>query len=93
MHTNFLTAGIIILFYYYKKVFILINVCIIGKNSIKYRNLKRNIYSHLNMEDITDTDYTHYVPSPLGQTIGPGILLSLLVFRNFASPLLLLSSV
>ena len=66
---------------------------LLGKILSKSESEKKDFYSHLNMEDITDTDCTHYVPSPLGQTIGPGILLSLLVFRNFASPLLLLSSV
>ena len=31
----------------------------IGKNSIKNHDLKEDFYSHLNMEDITDTDYVH----------------------------------
>ena len=32
----------------------------IGKNSMKQNYLKKNtFYSHLNMEDITDTVYTH----------------------------------
>ena len=29
----------------------------IGKNSMKYHYLKKDFYSHLNMEDITDVDY------------------------------------
>ena len=36
------------------------NILISGKNLTKHRNLEKNIfYSHLNMEDITDADYTH----------------------------------
>ena len=34
----------------------------IGKSSVKYHYLKKKklvTYSHLNMEDITDADYTH----------------------------------
>ena len=42
IHTNFLTATIISLFYCCKKV-----------------SEDRDFYSHLNMEDITDADYTH----------------------------------
>ena len=30
-----------------------------GKNSIKRHYLKKKIFSHLNMEDITDVDYAH----------------------------------
>ena len=29
------------------------------KNSINHNYLKKNIFSHLNMEDITDADYAH----------------------------------
>ena len=47
------------LFYYYIKVFVLINIWMIGKNSIKRHYLKKNIFSHLNMEDVTDADYVH----------------------------------
>ena len=60
MHTNFLTMITISLFYYYKKVFILTNVWMIGKNSMRYHYLKNKFfYSHLNMEDFTDADYAH----------------------------------
>ena len=31
----------------------------IGKNSIKYHYRKKNFYSHLIMEDITEADYVH----------------------------------
>ena len=33
----------------------------IGKNSMKHHYLKKKkkFYSHLNMEDVTDADYTH----------------------------------
>ena len=41
------------LFYYYEKVFILTNIWMIGKPE------KADFYSHLNMEDITDANYTH----------------------------------
>ena len=48
------------LFYCCKKVFILINLWMIGKNSMKLYHLEKKIfYSHLNMEDITDNDYAH----------------------------------
>ena len=46
------------LFYYDERVFILTNIWMIGKNSIKHHYLeKKDLYSHLNMEDITDADY------------------------------------
>ena len=47
------------LFYCCKKVFILMNIWIIGKNSVKHGYLKKKFYSHLHMEIITDTDYVH----------------------------------
>ena len=31
----------------------------LGKIQLNIATLKRSLYSHLNMEDITDTDYTH----------------------------------
>ena len=41
-------------------MFILTNVWMNGKNSMKRYYLKKeDFYSHLNPEDITDTDYTH----------------------------------
>ena len=43
------------LFYYCEKMFILMYIWMIGKNSMKHDYLK-NFYSHLNMEDITDAD-------------------------------------
>ena len=39
-----------------KMVFTHMNRCMIRKNSLLK---KENFYSHLNMEDITDADYTH----------------------------------
>ena len=50
IHHNFLTRITISLFYYSKRVFIFMNVWMIGKKSMKH---------HLNMEDITDGDYAH----------------------------------
>ena len=36
------------------------NIWMIGKNLMKYHYLKKkDFYSHLNMEDITDADYRH----------------------------------
>ena len=35
------------------------NKWMIGKNSMKLYYLKKKIYSHLNMEDLTDADYAH----------------------------------
>ena len=34
------------------------NICMIGKNSMKLQNLKKN-YSHLNVGNIADADYAH----------------------------------
>ena len=54
IYTNFLTIITISLFYYYEKVFILTNIWIIWKNTMKRHYLKKNIYiyiyNHLNME-------------------------------------------
>ena len=48
------------LFYYCKKVFILINKWIIGKKLMKHHYLKKKDFSsHLNMEDINDPNYAH----------------------------------
>ena len=44
------------LFYCCGKVFIFMSIWMIGKNSMKHLK-KKDFYSHLNMEDITDTDY------------------------------------
>ena len=41
------------LFYYCEKALILMNIWMIGKNSMKRYYLKKKIFSHLNMEDIT----------------------------------------
>ena len=41
------------------KAFMLMNIWMIGKNSIKYHYLKKNFYTHINIEDITDADYVH----------------------------------
>ena len=58
IHTDFLTTTIISLFYCCKKVFILMNARMIRKNLMKHHYLKKkDFYSHLNMEDITDVDY------------------------------------
>ena len=46
----------ITLFYYCKKVFILINKWMIGKTLLPE---KKDFYSHLNMEHTTDTHYAH----------------------------------
>ena len=60
IHTNFLTMITISLFYYYKKVFILLSIWMIGKNLVKYHYQRNKIfYSQLNMESITDADYAH----------------------------------
>ena len=51
---------IISLFYCCETMFILMNILMFGKNSMKHRYLKKkDFYSHLNMEDITDEDYAH----------------------------------
>ena len=55
IHTNFLTAKVIGLFYYCEKMFIFMNMWMIGKNSKKHQGL----YSNSNMENNTDVDYTH----------------------------------
>ena len=48
------------LFFCCKKVFILMNIWMIRKNSVKYFCLKKKIfYIHLNIGDITDEDYAH----------------------------------
>ena len=47
----------ITLCYCCKKVFILMNIWIIGKNLMKHHYLKKkDFYSHLNMEDIADAN-------------------------------------
>ena len=49
------------LFYCFKEVFILINMWMIGKNSMKHQSVpaKEAFYSHLSLGDITDADYAH----------------------------------
>ena len=49
--------------YYCENVSSHMNVCMIGKSSMKSfkENFWENFYSHLNMEDITDADYTHEI--------------------------------
>ena len=48
------------LFYYCEKTFILMNIWMIGKNSMNLYYLKKeDFYSHLNVEDITDAAYAH----------------------------------
>ena len=44
-HTNFLTSTIISLFYYCKKSFILMNIWMIKKNSMKHHYLEKKIYT------------------------------------------------
>ena len=51
---KFLTTITISVFYCCEKVFILMNIRMIGKNSMKLE--KEDFYSHVNMEDITDAD-------------------------------------
>ena len=46
------------LFYFFKNVFILMNIWVIRKNSMKHY-LKKYFYGHLNMEDIIDADCAH----------------------------------
>ena len=41
IHTNFLTTTIISLFYYFEKLFILMNIWMIRKNSMKQHYLKK----------------------------------------------------
>ena len=45
IHTNFLTMITISLFYYCEKVFILMNIPMIGKNSMKHHDLKKKIFT------------------------------------------------
>ena len=50
------------LFYCCEKVFILMNTWMIAENSMKRHYLKKKkkyVYSHLNIEYITDKDYAH----------------------------------
>ena len=48
------------LFYYCKKVFILLNIWMIEKEINETScTEKEYFYSHLNKEDITDADYAH----------------------------------
>ena len=35
------------------------NLWMIGKNSMKHHYMRKDFYSHLNIENITDTEYTH----------------------------------
>ena len=49
------------LFYCYEKVFTFIIIWMIGKNSTEDHYLKKNVCSHLNMEDVTDADYAKRV--------------------------------
>ena len=44
-HKNFLTTTIISLYYCLEMVFILKNILMIGKNSMKYRYLKKKIFT------------------------------------------------
>ena len=44
VYTNFLTTTIISLFYFFEKVFILANIWMIGKNSMKTYNLKKKLF-------------------------------------------------
>ena len=60
IYGNFLTATTISFFYCYRKVFILMNMWMIGKHSIKHLYLQKiDFYGHLNMEDTTDADDPH----------------------------------
>ena len=61
VYTNFLAMKTISLFYCSKEVFILINMWMIGKNSMKHQSVpaKEAFYSHLSLGDITDADYAH----------------------------------
>ena len=47
------------LFYYYEKVFILMNIWMIEKKINETSLPEKDFYSHLNMEDITNADYAH----------------------------------
>ena len=46
-------------FYCCEKVFLLMNIWMIGKKLMKHHYLKQDFYIRLNMEDITDVDYTY----------------------------------
>ena len=57
---NFLTMITISLSCFYENVFILPNIWMIAKNSMKHHYLKKEDFSsHLNMDYITDADYAH----------------------------------
>ena len=60
IQTNFLTMITISLFYCCEKEFILINIWMIWKKfNEPLLPEKKDFYSHLNMDDITDTGYAH----------------------------------
>ena len=44
IHTHFLITTIINLFYCWEKVFILMNIWMIGKNLMKHHYMKKNIF-------------------------------------------------
>ena len=46
-------------FWCYKNVFIHTNTYMIGKKLMKHSYLKKEFYTSLNMEAITDADYKH----------------------------------
>ena len=57
IYTCFLTTTMISFFYCCEKIFILMNIWMIGKNSLKLHYLKKkDFYIHLNIEDIIDAD-------------------------------------
>ena len=56
---KFLAIISISLFDCWKKVFILMNRWVIGKNSMKPNYLQRSSYSKLNIQNITHADYAH----------------------------------
>ena len=47
------------LFCCYEKMFNHMDTWVVGKNSIKHHYLRKKIYSHLNIENITAADYVH----------------------------------
>ena len=57
MRASFPMITIKSLFYCCKEMFTLMNIWMVGKISMKHY-LKKKIFSDLNMEDITDADYT-----------------------------------
>ena len=60
IQTNFLTMIPISLFYCCEREFILINILMIWKKfNEPLLPEKEDFYSHLNMDDITDTGYAH----------------------------------